>query len=123
MRKIILMLILTAFLSKQSVADSASIPVIPPALKPLACYPGKYIVGIQGNFSLQGRTAIYLSDTLNSAPNPPEPIPFAEPDSSPTGRILYSMSQSAVNLHQKPRAILCNDRGQILSFAIIPGQD
>ncbi|HCM9499804.1 hypothetical protein ABKV83_22940 (plasmid) [Enterobacter asburiae] len=123
MKKNIFMLLVMAFISKQSLADSTSVPVIPPALKPLVCYPGKYIVGIQANFSLQGRTAVYLSDTLNSAPNPPEPIPFAEPDSSPTGRILYSMSQSAVNLHQKPRAILCNERGQILSFAVIPGQD
>lgn len=105
MRKGLFFFIFASFVSTSTFADS--------------CHVGKYIVGISGNFGWEGRTGIYVSDRVNGKPNPASAIAFAEKDTSATAKVLYSMAQNAVNLHQKINYMECNYNGQIVSFSVV----
>ncbi|WP_175972117.1 hypothetical protein [Burkholderia sp. BCC0322] len=85
------------------------------------CYVGKYIIGI---WAWDIKVAIYVSDTLNGKPNPNHPIPFADKDpGGPSSRLMYSLAQNAVNLHQKIYAMECDSNGKILWFAVVRSND
>lgn len=83
------------------------------------CHAGKYIVGISGNYGWAGKTGIYVSDTINGNPNPAWAIGFAEADTSATAKILYSMAQDAMYMHQKIHSMECNSSGHISSFSVV----
>lgn len=88
-----------------------------------SCHVGKYIVGISGNWGWEGRTGIYVSDRANGNPNPDSAIPLAEKDTSATAKVLYSIAQNAVNLHQKINYMECNNDGHIVSFSVVRTND
>lgn len=109
MKRGLFFFILAYFVSTSTFADS--------------CYVGKYIVGISGNLGWEGRTGIFVSDTVNGKPNPAYAIPFAEKDTSATAKVLYSIAQNAANLHQKINNMECNNNGHIVSFSVVRTND
>lgn len=87
------------------------------------CHRNKYIVGIAGNIDAKGKTGIYVADTVHGLPNPTTPIEFVESDTEASAKILYSIAQNAINLHQRIYRMECDKNGHIYSLQVVRSRD
>ncbi|HHQ4457826.1 TPA: hypothetical protein ACSPZI_004228 [Aeromonas hydrophila] len=87
------------------------------------CHRNKYIVGIAGNIDAKGKTGIYVADTVHGLPNPTTPIEFVESDTEASAKVLYSIAQNAINLHQRIYRMECDKNGQIYSLQVVRSRD